>query len=350
MYCLDCGNKIDDNEPQCPHCGSSVADMRDRIAEAEEKIAYTDAVSSVSTSKLPLVSERTYTDKDGNPLDPSEEVDRSSYRADAKDLRAIPELGEEDPYITKPMQKIVSDSGKVVADVDREVKVYRQEEPKKASRVKIVAAVIGIAFMVGCFSFVNASTWINVLDIQLPWATSSDTAESDEATATETDAVSEEEQAAQAAEQARTNFQNSLENSYTNLGAWREDVNDVVDGLEGYFGVVNTTTRTGYADECSALLDEITESRTALASEYEALGLAEDDELYASYQDIDALYGYLITRLGVIYQCWEISLTYEDPRGYNSEILEPLYQDLEGGNSVSMTAFDALYPQADPAA
>ena len=49
--------------------------MKQRLAEAEEKIAYTDAVSPTVTGKLPLVKDRTYVDGQGNPLDPSDEVD-----------------------------------------------------------------------------------------------------------------------------------------------------------------------------------------------------------------------------------------------------------------------------------
>ena len=118
MYCLDCGTKIEDGELQCPHCGSLVNDMKARIAAAEEIIVYTDAVSPSRTSKLPLVSERSYQDYLGNPLDPSNEVDPSKVTKSAKDLKAIPTIGDEDPFITKPMQRIVTDTGQVVGGCD----------------------------------------------------------------------------------------------------------------------------------------------------------------------------------------------------------------------------------------
>ena len=108
-------DKIEDGELQCPHCGSLVVDMKARIAAAEEKIVYTDAVSPSQTSKLPLVSERSYQDVFGNPLDPSNEVDASNLTRSADDLNAIPTIGDEDPFITKPMQRIVADGGQVVA-------------------------------------------------------------------------------------------------------------------------------------------------------------------------------------------------------------------------------------------
>lgn len=164
MYCLDCGTKISDDELQCPNCGSSVAAMKERFAKAKEMVTYTDAVGSDATTKLPLVAERSYTDKDGNPLDPSKEIDVNNLTADENDLRAIPEIGDEDPYVTKPMQKIVSDSGKVVADVDNDPKAYLQDVPE----IKIWHRVVGIIICLGlafCFMWVNGSTWLRIFNI-----------------------------------------------------------------------------------------------------------------------------------------------------------------------------------------
>lgn len=164
MYCLECGTKVNDDELQCPHCGSSVPEMKERIARAEEMVAYTDAVDPTTTTKLPLVSERTYVDKDGNPLDPAKEVDVKELTPDPEDLTAIPEIGDKDPYVTKPMQKIVSDSGKVVADVDNEAKSYLQDVPKIKTWHRVVGILICL-FLAGCFMYVNGSTWLRVWGI-----------------------------------------------------------------------------------------------------------------------------------------------------------------------------------------
>lgn len=150
MYCLDCGTKIDDGELQCPHCGSLVNDMKARIAAAEEIIVYTDAVSPSQTSKLPLVSERSYQDYFGNPLDPSDEVDPSKVTKSAKDLKAIPTIGDEDPFITKPMQRIVADTGQVVADVDREPKAYRQAQKRRRFPIRQIAIGVLLIAVLAC--------------------------------------------------------------------------------------------------------------------------------------------------------------------------------------------------------
>ena len=162
MYCLECGTKINDDELRCSHCGSSVAEMKERIARAEEMVAYTDAVDPTSTTKLPLVAERSYVDKDGNPLDPSKEVEVKNLTADPNDLTAIPEIGDKDPYVTKPMQKIVSESGKVVADVDRDAKAYLQDVPEIKTWHRVVGIIICL-FLAACFLYVNANTGLAIL-------------------------------------------------------------------------------------------------------------------------------------------------------------------------------------------
>lgn len=345
MYCLDCGTKVNDDELQCSNCGSSVAEMKERIAQAEEMVAYTDAVDPSTTSKLPLVSDRTYVDKDGNPLDPSEEVDVADLTSDPEDLRAIPEIGEKDPYITKPMQRIVSDSGKVVADVDREAKEYRQDLPPIKMRTRVIGIIVCL-FVAFSFMYVNGSTWLRIFGIEIPFI--SETYHGDEATDDQTESNGSAQEGTDAAALARQSFIDTLGSSYVDLGAWRTQIDDEVDGLEGYYGVVNRETRTTYADSCSALATSIADSQQALADSWAQTGLSEDDSLYAEYQKVDELYGYLLTRVGVLYQCWEVSLTYDDPRGHDSEILAPLKIDLKGGSSVSERSFDAAYDQAKP--
>ena len=136
--------------------------------------------------------------------------------------------------------------------------------------------------------------------------------------------------------------------SYQDLASWRTDVDDAVDALEGYYRVSSSQTRSNHAKSCKNLIDSITESRSELASSCEKAGVASSSSLHAKYQNIDKLYGYLLDRLDVVYQCWEVSLGYENPKSHDSEILAPLKSDLRGGSSVSEAAFDALYPSADP--
>lgn len=345
MYCLDCGTKINDDELQCSNCGSSVADMKERIAQAEEMVAYTDAVDPLATSKLPLVSDRTYIDKDGNPLDPSKKVDVADLTSDPNDLRAIPEIGEKDPYITKPMQRIVSDSGKVVADVDREAKSYRQDPPPIKMRTRVIGIIVCL-FVAFSFMYVNGSTWLRIFGIEIPFI--SETYHSDETAEGQAGSSESTQETEDAAALARRSFINTLGSSYVDLGAWRIQIDSEVEGLEGYYGVVNRETRSTYADSCSALATSIADSQQVLADSWVQTGLSEDDPLYAEYQKVDELYGYLLTRVGVLYQCWEVSLTYDDPRGHDSEILAPLTIDLKGGSSVSEKSFDAAYDQAKP--
>ncbi len=340
MYCLECGTKINDDELQCPRCGSSVVDMKARIAAAEEQIVYTDAVSPSSTSKLPLVKDRSYQDKDGKPLDLSQEVDVASLHKDESDLRAIPELGAEDPFITMPMQRIVADSGRVVADVDRDAKVYRQGKRRTPFPMKpFLGGVVIILVILAAWSFApqiqeTVQRFIpsqqQALTVSVPTATQNSSADSSSAK-TYTDA----------------DFKYDLSRSYQDLASWRSDVDKRVEELEGYFLVTNKTTRQGYADTCNSTIEDITKSRESLAQLCQSAGVAQGSELYSTYQQVDQLYGYLLDRLNVVSQCWEVSLSYDNPKSYSSKILAPLTSDLSNGNSISETAFDKLYPNVN---
>lgn len=340
MYCLDCGSKIEDGESQCPNCGLSVSEMRARLAEAEEKLVYSDAVPQGpvgQTSKLPLVSERTYVDAQGEPLDPADEVDVAGLTRDPADLTAIPEIGDDDPFVTMPMPRIVSDTGKVVADADRTAKEYRQPEPRRPIPVKLlIAACVAVAVCVGVYACLPQ------ISALLPQVQTDDPASNVENSDTSADP------APTSDTDARTTFENDLAKSYSDLGSWRAQVDDVVNGLEGYYRVTNRDTRSGYADQCSGLIETITESQQALADSADNAQVSSDATLNDAYQRIDELYGCLLTRLGVVYQCWEISLSYDNPRNHDSEILAPLKQDIKGGSSASEAQFDSLYPEADP--
>lgn len=338
MYCLDCGTKIDDGELQCPHCGSLVNDMKARIAAAEEIIVYTDAVSPSRTSKLPLVSERSYQDYLGNPLDPSNEVGPSKVTKSAKDLKAIPTIGDEDPFITKPMQRIVTDTGQVVADVDREPKAYRQAQKRRRFPIGQVVICVLVVAILACGLVFGSEIQSAIQAFVSPEVkTDAPFSQSDQAVAS-------------SAEQpySEGDFSSDLSYAYANLASLRSEADEAVDDLEGYYRVSSSETRGSYADKCVSLIDEITQERSELSSSREKAQISADSELYDKYQKVDELYGYLLDRLSVISQCWEVSLTFDDPKKHDSEILAPLKTDLKGGNSVSEAAFDKLYPEADP--
>lgn len=339
MYCLDCGTKIEDGKPRCPHCGLPVAEMKRRLAEAEEKIAYTDAVSPTVTGKLPLVKDRTYVDGQGNPLDPSDEVDVERFRPHKDDLTAIPSIGDSDPFVTMPMQRIVSDSGEVVADVDHNAKTYRQDPPKKPFPRKPIIAVCFAAVIVAIGVFKGPELWA-----LLPF---DDMVAEDEQRAQAEQKIDEQRTAEANAEQI-DDFFTELKQAYKGLALSRTEVDGAVEDLEGYFLVVNRDTRQGHADDCKALIDDLTAERADLADLAKGEAVSVDAELQGKWKKVDALYGYLLDRLDVISQCWEKSLSYDDPRDYSSEILSPLKDDLEQGSSVSEAKFDAAYPKADP--
>ena len=67
----------------------SVDEMKKRIAEAQEKLTYAETVGPAETTKLPPVPERVYHDKEGNVIDPAEEVDTAAAKEKENDLPAV---------------------------------------------------------------------------------------------------------------------------------------------------------------------------------------------------------------------------------------------------------------------
>ena len=62
------------------------------------------------------------------------------------------------------MQKIVSDSGKVVADVDKDHKAYLQDVPEIKTWHRVVGIIICLIIAFS-FMWVNGSTWLRIFNI-----------------------------------------------------------------------------------------------------------------------------------------------------------------------------------------
>lgn len=150
MYCLNCGTKIEDNQ-DCINCGMTVAEMQERLEVALERITYADAMWPNLTEKMQPVPERTYTDDKGNIIDPADdslsEGDRREKRRRA--INELPQIGQSDPFITMPVQKVVSDTGQVVADADTEAKIYLNDNTKpKTSKTPVAIAIIVVLVII----------------------------------------------------------------------------------------------------------------------------------------------------------------------------------------------------------
>ena len=156
MFCLDCGTKISDSDEACPNCGLKRSEMLERLAQAQEMVAYAETIGPASTQKMPPVPERIYTDKDGNVFRPEEKIDVSKHVKARETLGELPQIGDDDPFLTMPIKKVVSDKGEVVADADKEQKVFLQNQIKQpfwtAPKILILIILI-ILVIVGCAWF-----------------------------------------------------------------------------------------------------------------------------------------------------------------------------------------------------
>ena len=332
MFCLDCGQKISDTDEACPQCGLKVSEMRERIAQAQEMVTYAETIGPASTQKLPPVPERIYKDKDGNVLRPEEKIDISERFKREDVLGGIPQIGSSDPYVTMPIKKVVSDKGEVVADVDREQKVFSQEPVKEAfwSPKRIVLVVLLVALLIaGCvFGYMHVS----------------DQGRNSESTPS----VTEESTQEQKPVDTSLEIYKALNSSYVDLDSFYSELRTCIDEFEGYFLLVDLNSRKSHAQGILDLQTRVTQSRESLAGSMKEYGVTETNEYYAQYQQIDELYSYLLDRIHVIVSCWDISLSYDDPRDYSQEIPSPIVDDLQGGESISETKFLEQYPQSAP--
>jgi uncharacterized FlaG/YvyC family protein len=313
----------------------SVFDMKQRFAQAQEKVTYAETIGPDSTTKLPPVSKRIYHDKDGNIINPEESIDHLVSKI--KNEASLPVIGNNnDPYMTMPIQKVVSDEGEVLTGSDSEVKTYIQPEYRKKGLSARTKAII---------SLVVVFVLIALVAVGLRSAGVLKTQELSETTQTETQASQDDESAINTERIRQINIYKDLASNYSALANYRQQVNAIASSFNSSYTSSNKDTRQKYADECSALITSVTDAKTALIDDMNNLSLASDNEYFESYEQINTLYELLLNRLQVIQSCWEVSLSYEKPKDHSAEILAGLSQDIKQGKSASMAQFDSIYEQ-----
>lgn len=336
MYCLDCGTKIEEGQTACPHCGLSVEEINERLAAATEMLLYAETGMDTAhkTMKLPPVTERTYKDKDGNELDPSKKIDASSLPSSVDEL---PRIGSDDPFITVPIKRVVDEYANVIADVDNTPKVYKQKEErssrfKKPLKIALIIIIVLLLCVLGYLIY-------DYLD--------------KEQGAQREQAQQQEELKAQ--EQAEINAQMRDLKTYQELDHYYEmalvsydNVEKAVTSFEGSYQSSKKDVRVQKADEAKRLAEEIEQLKTDLDQAMTTLEVTPVSPYADQYQKIQALYTDLITRMSVINQCWEKSVSSEHPKADAKAILAPLTQDIKNGKSASMASFVAHKDEAKP--
>lgn len=336
MYCLDCGTKIEEGQKTCPHCGLSVEEINERLAAATEMLLYaeTGIDTAHKTMKLPPVTERTYKDKDGNELDPSQKIDASSLPSSFDEL---PRIGSDDPFITVPIKRVVDEYANVIADVDNTPKVYKQKEErssrfKKPLKIILVIIVVVLLCAGGYFIF-------DYLDKEH----------------IEQRQYVQQQEELKAQEQAEINSQMRDLKTYQELDHYYEmalvsydNVEKAVASFEGAYQSSKKETRVKKADEAKRLTDEIEQLKTDLDQAMTTLEVTQTSPYADQYQKVQALYVDLITRMATINQCWEKSVASDHPKSDAKAILAPLAQDIKNGKSASMASFIAHKDDAKP--
>lgn len=337
MFCLECGRKIEDGETACANCGMTVEEIQERVAAAQEKVTYAETIGPDSTSKLPPVPERVYRDKDGNIINPEEAIDTTSAEQAKND--DLPVVGnEEDPYITMPMPRVVSDDGQVVKGQSTEARAFVQAPQKKKGLSARSKAIITLVVLFTALAIAAAiANSMGLLD--------NNEVIENEITVEEVPGEVTEEDVGNSEQLRMANILQVLSENYQNLGNYRGQVGTIVLNFNDYYIASDKAKRQQYSDECSALIKAVSDSKTQLIDDMNELGLAQENPYFETYDDLNRLYELLLTRLDVIKECWDVSLASSDPKTDMEKILAPLAKDLSKGKSISIGEFDELYPQ-----
>lgn len=336
MYCLDCGTKLEDGAGSCPNCGLTVSEMQERLAAATEVLLYSDSVADApdKTEKMPPVTQRSYVDKDGNPIDPKDPIDPQTLKP-ASALESIPRIGADDPFVTVPIKKVVDEYGAVIAGADTTPKLYRQNDSnkrkRKLMRVVVVLAVV-LAAVVGCLLGYRWFSQVQADETQRQ----------------------QEQQAQRAEEDARTQAREAsleayqlLGNAYAQAGSFFEEQASATDTLMSDFAR-KLAVRQPAAQSVADLRMRIEDASNDLDCSFNELGLEQDSPYRAQFTHVQELYDLLLRRVDVIERCWDVSLSLSDVTGKTSEVLAPLAQDGGVGHSDAMTQFQEQYESAAP--
>ncbi|MBQ9069154.1 MAG: zinc ribbon domain-containing protein [Eggerthellaceae bacterium] len=136
-----------------------------------------------------------------------------------------------------------------------------------------------------------------------------------------------------------------LLNTYDRLQSYNDRVYSCLQTYNSVIVVADKSQREAAAGIAGSLLSEIEKDIDALDS----LGLGRGSTLYNDYLNVRQLLDDQYQRLAVIVESWEISLSYTNPYDHENEILEPLRRDInaDGVNSY-LADFDKRYWDSRP--
>lgn len=152
---------------------------------------------------------------------------------------------------------------------------------------------------------------------------------------------------------AEVELYDNLSASYKRLGKLSDEINTT------YKNAFNNNAMKKNYNKRESLYEAAVEEHDKVGAAMDDLKTLEgaaagSDFNEGTYDDMLLCYEYCLHRIGVICEAWENSLYYDDPKGYEAEICEPLKEaqyDEKGkkhkGN-VDLERYKALYPKCKP--
>jgi hypothetical protein len=127
---------------------------------------------------------------------------------------------------------------------------------------------------------------------------------------------------------------------YEDAGVYDTYVREAADNFNGDYLTESKEVREEYYESAVMLTEDLHELWIAV----ENLEVSSESRYYSQWKDICELYECLYYRIDVIKAAWEISLSYDNPKGHEEEILAPIRADNVDGDNKYYTRFNELYP------
>lgn len=351
-FCVNCGKEIKKDDSFCPECGTKVdesyySDAPTQVLPAEEVASSADAAGSKPRNEASV------------PTDTAGSAIRSGASAPSDQTRpiaSVPAGRSANPasFVAQPQPAKGGDGNKGIL-----IGVL--------AACVVVLFVLVILFATGAVSLggnaqgsSNNASQAAQSDGASEGSDSDSTSSKDESSSDDAKSKAKSSSKKESVGKADVHVSSveielydNLSASYKRLGKLSDEINTT------YKNAFNNNAMKKDYDKREALYEAAMEEHDKVAAVMGDLQTLEDAAAGSAfnegtYDDMLLCYEYCLHRIGVICSAWENSLYYDDPKGHEAEICQPLKDAQYDENAkkhkgnVDLERFKALYPKCKP--
>ena len=340
-FCIHCGNKLEPNSKFCTECGEPTEAMSPDTGAADSTVAMSpDSATADSTVAMP--------DSTQHAAETVAIPTSDQYAPDA--TIAMPPINSQSPGANTPINAAFRPTAPTTSIQEpRFAQAPAQSSNKSKIIIGVLIAVIVLLLVGGGVALALIQPWNSDEPEPAP-VTEQPPAPEDTPDAPDSAVVPgedlDEDNDDNEADEAEAEIYRALTSYYNELNGLDARVRECANEFNENYLSEDMSKRSEKARVCSTLLDDL----VALQSSYNelAIDIPSSSKYRQNYEDIDTLYFCLIQRTAVIYEAWNISLSYAKPADHKDEILAPIDRDNVSGVNIYKSEYDTLYPNARP--